>query len=148
MEDCMFCKIVKGDVPSEKIWEDEKYLAFLDINPNTEGMSLVIPKNHYGSYIFDVPEEVMLGLTEAAKKVAKLLEKAFDINRVAVVAEGMGVDHLHIKLYPMHGVKGEFEVMEAKERVCFDNYQGYITTQMGPRADLEKLKATAKKIRA
>ena len=56
--DCIFCKIVNGEVPCHKVWEDEKHLAFLTIFPNTEGVTVVIPKKHYPSYVFDLPRDV------------------------------------------------------------------------------------------
>ncbi len=67
-KDCIFCKIVRGELPSHKIWEDETHLAFLTIFPNTEGFSVVIPKEHYDSYLFDLTDEVVTGLVLAAKK--------------------------------------------------------------------------------
>jgi len=62
MQDCIFCKVVAGEVPAEKVWEDEKYLAILDINPYREGQTLVMPKAHWDSYVFDMPEGEMAGL--------------------------------------------------------------------------------------
>ena len=59
---CIFCDIVKGKLPCHKIWEDEKHLAFLSIFPNTEGFSVVIPKQHYSSYAFEQSDEVLSGL--------------------------------------------------------------------------------------
>ena len=59
MGNCIFCEIVKKNIPSHTIWEDEKHLAFLSIFPNTEGFTVVIPKKHYPSYAFDVPENVL-----------------------------------------------------------------------------------------
>ncbi len=104
--DCIFCKIVEGEAPSHKIWEDENYLAFLSIFPNTEGTTVVIPKKHYGSYPFDLPDNVLSDLILATKKVAKLLDsKLDDVGRTAMVFEGFGVDHVHSKLFPMHGTK-------------------------------------------
>jgi histidine triad (HIT) family protein len=78
MENCIFCKIVKGELPSHKIWEDEEHLAFLTIFPNTEGFSVVIPKKHYGSYAFDTPDDVLAKLVLAAKKVGKLIDSKLD----------------------------------------------------------------------
>ena len=69
-DDCIFCKIINGKIDSAKIWEDKEFIAVLDVNPNTKGMALVLTKKHYGSYIFDVPEEVYLRMMAAAKKVA------------------------------------------------------------------------------
>lgn len=106
MENCIFCKIVKGEAPCHKIWENDSYLAFLSIFPNTEGFSVVITKEHYPSYVFDLPEEVLNGLVLASKKVAKLLDsKLDDVGRTGMIFEGFGVDHVHAKLFPMHGTK-------------------------------------------
>jgi len=60
MENCVFCSIVSGKIPVAKIWEDEKFLAFLDNRPNTPGMTLVIPKQHYDSYIFNLEDDFFL----------------------------------------------------------------------------------------
>ncbi|MCD6444824.1 hypothetical protein J7L70_07495 [Candidatus Bathyarchaeota archaeon] len=67
----------------------------------------------------------------AAKKVAKILERGLSVKRVAMVMEGMGINHAHIKLYPLHGLKEKFEETWAKERVFFEKYEGYISTQLG-----------------
>jgi diadenosine tetraphosphate (Ap4A) HIT family hydrolase len=147
MEGCIFCKIVKGEIDSAKIWEDGGFLAILDVNPNTKGMTLVLTKEHYDSYAFDMPEDVYQRFMEAAKKVAKILEKGLDIKRVAMVMEGMGINHAHIKLYPLYGIEEKFEEMWAKEKVFFDKYEGYISTQLGPQIDISKLKKLAEEIR-
>ena len=73
MENCIFCKIVKGQLPSLKVWEDEKHIAVLDINPNTEGVTLVLTKEHYDSDATDMPDKEYLGLMLASKKVAKII---------------------------------------------------------------------------
>lgn len=109
MENCIFCKIVEGKIDSAKIWEDDKFLAILDVNPNTEGMTLVLTKEHYDSYAFDMSEEAYNRFMLASRKVAKILEKGLNINRVAMVMEGMEINHAHIKLYPLHGVEEKFE---------------------------------------
>ena len=59
MSDCIFCKIVKGEAPCHKIWEDKNHLAFLSIFPNTEGFSVVVTKKHYPSYVFDLPDNIL-----------------------------------------------------------------------------------------
>jgi diadenosine tetraphosphate (Ap4A) HIT family hydrolase len=147
MEDCIFCKIVKGEIPCSKIWEDEEFLAILDINPNTKGMTLVLTKSHYDSYVFEMPDDVYQKFWLAVKKVAKLLEKALVVQRVATVMEGMGVNHAHIKLYPLHGLDQKFEEMWAKDKVFFDKYPGYISTQLGSLADLSEIDRLADEIR-
>jgi histidine triad (HIT) family protein len=105
MEECIFCKIAKDEIPCAKIWESENYLAFLDINPITQGMTLVIPKNHKSSDIFQNSDEEINGIMLAAKKVSRMLTKSLPIDRVGVIFEGVEVPHLHIKLIPMK--KGE-----------------------------------------
>ena len=148
MDDCIFCKIINGEIDSIKIWEDENFLAILDGYPNTKGMTLVMPKAHYVSYVFDIPEPVYLGLMEATRKVAKILEKGLDVKRVAQVMEGMGINHSHIKLYPLYGLEEKFKEMWAKDQVFFDSYQGYISTQLGPKAEREDLRKVAEEIKS
>ncbi|MDO8482471.1 MAG: HIT family protein, partial [bacterium] len=127
MKGCIFCKIVKGEVPSHKIWEDEKHLAFLSIFPNTEGFSVVITKEHYPSYAFDSSDEILAGLVLATKKVAKLIdEKLPDVGRTGMILEGFGIDHLHAKLFPMHGTENVKEWKPIKSNVdkYFEKYEG------------------------
>lgn len=147
--DCIFCKIVKGEAPSHKIWEDEKHLAFLSIFPNTEGFSVVITKEHFPSYPFAVPEDVLVGLLLATKKVAKLLDaKLDDVGRTGMIFEGFGVDHIHTKLFPMHGTKmADWKPIKSNVDKYFEKYEGYISSHDYKRADDGKLAALAKKIR-
>src|SRR5471032_1888435 len=102
--ECIFCQIVSGNAPGHIVWEDAAHLAFLSIFPNTEGTTVVIPKEHHPSYAFNLPDDVLSELMLATKKVAKLLDsKLEDVGRTAMVFEGYGVDHVHAKLFPMHG---------------------------------------------
>lgn len=146
-DDCIFCKIINRRIDSAKIWEDKEFIAVLDVNPNIKGMALILTKKHYDSYIFDMPEEVYLRMMAAAKKVAGGMEKAFGITRVAMVMEGMGINHAHIKLYPLQGVTEKFKEMWASEKVFFEKYEGYISTQLGPKAEMRELKNQAEHIR-
>jgi len=150
MSECIFCKIVKGEVPSHKIWEDEKHLAFLSIFPNTEGFSVVIPKKHYPSYAFDLSDDVLKELVFASKKVAKLIDsKLEDVGRTGMIFEGFGVDHVHTKLFPMHGTNDMKEWKPLKSNVdkYFEKYEGYISSHDYKRADDKELAKLAKKIR-
>jgi len=149
MENCIFCKIVKGEAPAHKIWEDEKHLAFLSIFPNTEGFSVVITKEHYPSYVFDLPEDILVGLILAAKKVAKLLDaKLEDVGRTGMILEGFGVDHAHAKLFPMHGTKmAEWKQIKSNVNKYFEKYEGYISSHDYKRADDKTLSELAKKIK-
>lgn len=137
-------------MPSYKIWEDEKHLAFLSIFPNTEGFSVVITKEHYPSYVFDLPDEILEGLMIASKTVAKKIDKALkDVGRTGLICEGFGVDHAHTKLFPMHGIAnmGEWKPIESKVDKFFEVYPGYISSHDSNRADDEELAKLAKKIR-
>jgi len=147
MENCIFCKIAKGEIDSAKIWEDKDFLAILDVFPNTEGMTLVLPKKHYDSYIFDDSDKFCQDIILASKKVAKILEKGLKVHRVAMVMEGMGINHAHIKLYPLHGIDKKFKETWAKEKVFFDRYEGYISTQLGSQKDITELKKLAEEIK-
>ena len=150
MSDCIFCKIVKGEAPAHKIWEDEKHLAFLSIFPNTIGATVIIPKAHYTSYAFDLSDEVLTDLILATKKVAKLLDlKLNDVGRTAMVFEGFGVDHVHAKLFPMHGTENLKEWKPIKSNVdkYFDKYEGYISSHDFKRADDDGLAKLTKQIR-
>lgn len=144
---CIFCKIAQKQIETAAFWEDNEFIAILDINPNTPGMSLVITKNHYDSYAFDMPEDVYMRFMQASKHVAKILERGLQVKRVAMVMEGLGINHAHIKLYPLHGLKDTFIETWAPERVFFEKYTGYISTQLGPQAKLEELKKLAEKLK-
>lgn len=145
--DCIFCKIVKGEIESAKIWEDEKFVAILDVNPNMEGMTLVLTKEHHDSYAFGMPVELYSEFMLASRKVAKILEKGLKVARVSMVMEGMGINHAHTKLYPLHGVDERFKEMWAKDKVYFEKYEGYLSTQLGPQANLDELKKLAEEIK-
>jgi len=145
--ECIFCKIAKDEAPAHKIWEDEKHLAFLSIFPNTEGFSVVITKEHYPSYVFDLPEEVLIGLVKATKQVVKLLDaKLEDVGRTGMIFEGFGVDHVRSKLFPMHGTKmSEWKPLKSKVDKYFEKYEGYVSSHDYKRMDDEKLAKLARK---
>lgn len=148
---CIFCDIVAGKSPCHKIWEDDEHLAFLSIFPNTKGFSVVIPKKHYSSYAFEQDDAVLSKLTLATKKVALLLDKAFDgVARTGMFYEGYGVDHLHSKLFPMHGTgnKTNFQLIESKVNKFYENYEGYLSSHDFERADDVELKRLAAYVRS
>ena len=143
-QDCIFCKIISGEIPSYKIYEDDEFIAMLDIFPNTKGMTLVIPKEHYDSYAFDMPDDIYSRFLITAKKLGKHLDKKLNVQRTALVLEGMGVNHVHIKLYPLHGLGKDFVPIIPEGQHFYKNYQGYITTLLGPKASDEELKKVQK----
>jgi len=149
MEDCIFCRIAKGELPCHKIWEDEKHVAFLSPYPNTPGFSVVITKAHYPSYTFDLPEDVLIDLVLATKEVAKLIDsKLSDVGRTGIIFEGFGIDHVHAKLFPMHGTKFDnWRPIKSNIDKYFEQYDGYISSHDYKRADDKELSLLAKKIR-
>ena len=135
MVETIFDKLLRGDIPSWKVWEDEKHLAFLTPFPNTPGLTVIIPKRNIGDYIFSLGDTEYQELMEATRIVARILEKAFNTSRIALVFEGTGVAHVHAKLIPLHGeLAGETNVW-SPHREFNEEYHGFLTTAEGPKMD-------------
>ncbi|MCH8520187.1 MAG: HIT domain-containing protein [Nanoarchaeota archaeon] len=105
-ENCIFCKIVNGEIPAKKIHEDSEFLAFLDINPITKGHTILIPKEHYMMMAF-VPDEVLGRIQVLAKQLSELLIKSLNANDVALIiangqAAGQQIQHFAIHLIPRY----------------------------------------------
>ena len=142
MEECLFCKIVKGESPVHKIWEDEEHLAFLSIYPNTLGASVVIPKKHFDSYAFHMPDDELAKLTIKSAIVGRLLDASFDdVGRTAIIYEGFGINHVHAKIFTLHKTKGEWKPIHTDYNKYFDHYEGYVSSHEyhGPNPDFAKL---------
>ena len=99
----VFSRIITGDIPSYKVAEDDKFLAFLDISPLAKGHVLVIPKQEV-DYIFDVPDDLLGELIVFAKGVARKMKKVIPCERIGVSVIGLEVPHAHIHLIPMNTV--------------------------------------------
>ena len=104
----IFTKIVKGEIPCYKIAEDADFLAFLDVNPNAKGHTLCIPKQEVDK-LFDLPDELYLGLMAFSKKVAAAIEKTISCNRVGMAVVGLEVPHAHVHLIPLNGLRVRFQ---------------------------------------
>jgi len=109
----IFSKIAAGEIPSYKIAEDERFFAFLDINPLVKGHALVIPKKEI-DYIFDVDDDVLAGMMVFAKRIALAIEKVVPCKRVGVAVIGLEVPHAHIHLVPLNS---EIDISFQKPRV-------------------------------
>lgn len=128
--DCVFCMITDGKIPAEKVWEDAKVVAFLDINPISPGHTLIIPKKH-GDHLFDLEEPEYSGLFAAAKKVSAAVKKATGAKRIGALVEGFLVHHAHLHLVPINrpsdlsfanakkAAPEELKAMGAKIRAAF-----------------------------
>lgn len=144
--DTIFDKIVRGEIPAHKVWEDANYLAFLTPFPNTPGFTVVIPKTNQSDYVFDLTDAQMAGLMVAARHVAKKLETALGVARVAVIFEGTGVAYVHAKLIPLHGDLGGQTGVWSQHQEFYPQYPGYLSSVEGPRMNDAELSDIAAKI--
>jgi len=131
MEASLFTKIVNGEIPAYKVAEDDRYLAFLDVFPTAKGHTLVIPKQQI-DYLFDLDDELYLGLMAFAKKVAAAVEQAVPCRRIGVAVVGLEVPHAHVHLIPINSMqdmnfahkkqfsKEEFEAVADKIRQAYE----------------------------
>ena len=102
--ECIFCKIVKGEIPSYQVYEDENFLAFLDINPQSPGHAQIITKKHY-RWVWDVPN--VGAYFEVVRKIAKAQQKAFGTDFILSKIIGDEVEHAHIWVYPDPNISGD-----------------------------------------
>ena len=100
----LFSKIINGEIPSYKVAEDDRFFAFLDINPNAKGHTLCIPKMEEDK-LFDLDEDTYLELMRFSRKVAKALEKSVSCLRVGVAVVGLEVPHVHVHLIPLNDMR-------------------------------------------
>lgn len=104
MNDCIFCKIVSGEIPCIKVYEDEKILAFLDIKPVNIGHTLIIPKEHYKN-IYETPEEILKGMISVSKRISIALKSALNADGINITmnnepSAGQIIFHSHIHIIP------------------------------------------------
>ncbi|MDQ3076558.1 MAG: HIT domain-containing protein [bacterium] len=118
MENCIFCKIIKGDIPSYRVFEDNDFLAFLDIQPQSPGHVQVIPKNHH-RWVWDVPNAG--AYFEVVQKVAKAQRKAFDTDFIISKMVGDEVHHAHIWVFPNNKVLGDKKAFELNAQKIREN---------------------------
>lgn len=110
MEDCIFCKIVNGEIPCKKTYEDDNFIGFLDIHPKSEGHTLIIPKKHYKTFL-DMPSTLGVELMDAIKEITlKLIKEkkadGFNIINNGDKAGGQIVMHAHIHIIPRYDDDG------------------------------------------
>jgi len=146
MSETIFTKIIRDEIPNYKVWENEDFLAFLTPFPNTPGLTVVIPKQNPGDDVFELNDESYIGLLLATKEVVKILKRALDVPRVALVFEGTGVAHVHAKLYPLYGeLAGQTDVWSNHTEFT-EEYKGYFSTVEGPEMSESRLKEIQQKI--
>jgi histidine triad (HIT) family protein len=116
----IFTKIINGDIPSYKVAETDDFYAFLDINPNSKGHTLCVPKLEINK-IFDLDEKTYLGLMAFSRKVAIAIEKAIPCERVGMSVIGLEVPHVHVHLIPLHTM--ENARFTHKEKLTSDEFE-------------------------
>ena len=121
----IFSRIIAGEIPSYKIHEDERYFAFLDINPLTEGHTLVIPKTET-DYLFDLDNELLGDMMVFAKKVALAIDQTMVCKRVGVAVLGLEVPHAHIHLIPINNL---YDIEFSKPKMMFTKEQFLATAK-------------------
>lgn len=112
MKECIFCQIASGEKAAFKLYEDDSFLAFLDINPIREGHILLIPKIHC-SYIFSLDEELYMTLMLKVRQLAAVLARALEAERIGILTSGIAVPHVHIHLLPVFN-RGDIDPRLAK----------------------------------
>lgn len=112
--DCLFCKIANGEIPSYKIYEDDIVLAFLDINPDSDGHTLIIPKKHFKD-LDDIDDEMLNHVNKIAKKLKKLLEEKLNCDGMSLLQNNgtvQEVKHYHLHLKPYYNEKKSIEMIK------------------------------------
>lgn len=146
--ECLFCRIVEGEVPSHVVWQDDAHIAVLTPFPNTTGFTVVLTREHLPSYVCDLSDDAYAGLWNAGRAVARLIDRGLGTKRCGLVAEGFGIDHAHVKVIPMHGIPdGAWHPILSGRPNFLDKYEGFITSADGPRMDDVALSHIAMRIR-
>lgn len=117
--DCIFCKIISGDIPCMKVYEDELVLAYLDINPDSDGHTLIIPKKHYKD-INDIEDDVLLHIQKTARKVMNILEEKLNCDGFSLLQNNgdvQEVKHYHLHIKPYYKDKKQNELIKHSENI-------------------------------
>lgn len=117
----LFTKIIKGEIPSYKIAEDDNFYAFLDIYPLAKGHTLVVPKKEV-DYIFDLDDETLAGLNIFSKKIAKAIEKVVPCKRIGTAVIGLEVPHAHLHLVPINDI-GDLSFSNPKLKLSEEEFK-------------------------
>lgn len=134
-EQCIFCNIARAHISSRIVWQDSNYVAVLTPYPNTRGFTVLFPRKHIPSDALQLDDKQLCDLMSAARKVGTLLREKLPVTRVGLILEGYGINHVHAKLIPMHGIsEGPWKSITSapEERRYYENYPGFIASHDGP----------------
>lgn len=135
-ENCLFCRIVSGELPAYRVYEDDHILAFLDLHPVRPGHTLVIPKSHY-VWFEDLPEDLATRITGCAQRLAKRMKALYRVERVAMFYTGIHVPHAHAHVVPMHHVHDV-----TSQAYLAAGAEGYAMPPQLPEAEMQEIART------
>lgn len=145
----LFARIVRGEVPQSRAWEDEQHVAFLTPFANTPGFTVLVPRTHLSSDIFSLEAKEYSSLVRSAYSVAQVLKSSLGLRRCGMIFEGFEIDYAHIKLIPIHE-EGELPAFDnpMHQAVYEENYTGCVTSLNGPLTnDLDSISSDTMNIR-
>ena len=119
MKDCIFCKIINGDIPCMKVYEDDVCLAYLDINPDSDGHTLIIPKKHYKD-IYDIPNDTLSHIYDISKKIMDMLKEKLGCDGFTLLQNNgsiQEVKHYHLHIKPYYNDKKSIELIKNKNLI-------------------------------
>lgn len=131
----LFARLIRGELSQWRVWEDKKHVAFLTPFANTPGYTVLVPRKHLSSDVFDLNDDDYTDMVAAAYQVAQHLKGAFGTTRCGIFFEGFEIDYAHIKLVPVHdhdAANGRRFTPVARPIAFQDKYEGFLTTQFGP----------------
>ncbi len=144
----LFARLIRGEIPQWRIWEDKAHIAFLTPFGNTPGFTVLVPRKHLGSDILNLDDKEFAEIVEAAYRVAQYLKKAFSVKRCGIFFEGFQIDYAHVKLIPVHTSQEQLFNPIAPPAPFQKTYEGFLTTQSEPLAfDLDSIADDAKQLR-
>lgn len=117
--DCIFCKIINGDIPSYKVYEDDLVYAFLDINPDSPGHTLIIPKKHYQDLV-SIDDETLIHIMDIARILKKKLEEKLNIDGLTLIQNNgdvQEVKHFHLHLKPYYNNKFDMDIEDVYKKI-------------------------------
>lgn len=145
-DDNLFARLIRGEIPSWRAWEDAEHVACFSPFSNTLGSVVLVPRKHLSSDIFGLASADFCTLMEAAGKIVEVMKEVLDCERIGMFFEGFEIDYAHVKLYPIYSKASGRLPVEGPSDEFYETYPGHMTTRLGPRASQEALDETVQKV--